>query len=87
MDVETRQTTGQPLAGHEDIVTSLAFSPDGLRLASGKFDSTMILWDLDPTSWKKKACQRAGRNMYPAEWVIYFSDEAYRKTCLDSPDG
>jgi WD40 repeat protein len=87
MDVETRQTIGQPLAGHENIVTNLAFSPDGPRLASGSFDSILILWDLDPASWQVEACQRAGRNMYPAEWAIYFADEVYRKTCLDYPDG
>ena len=44
MDVETRQTIGQPLAGHENIGTNLAFSPDGPRLASGSFDSVLILF-------------------------------------------
>jgi RNA polymerase sigma factor (sigma-70 family) len=42
------------LAGHEDKVTALAFSPDGKSLASGSRDTTVMLWHL-PTGkilWK-----------------------------------
>lgn len=34
------------LAGHKNFVTALAFSRDGLLLASGSYDSTIKLWDL-----------------------------------------
>jgi WD40 repeat protein/serine/threonine protein kinase len=34
------------LAGHHDLVTSVAFSPDGSLLASGSKDRTAILWDV-----------------------------------------
>ena len=33
------------LEGHSDSVTSLSFSPDGSRLASGSYNDTVILWD------------------------------------------
>jgi len=36
---------GEPLQGHSDWVTSVAFSPDGTRIASGSLDSTIRLWD------------------------------------------
>jgi len=34
------------LSGHTDLVTSLAFSPDGTSLVSGSHDKTIKLWDV-----------------------------------------
>jgi serine/threonine protein kinase/dipeptidyl aminopeptidase/acylaminoacyl peptidase len=39
------QPLGEPLRGHEDWVTSVAFSPDGTTLASGSYDNTIRRWD------------------------------------------
>ena len=43
--------TGKNIAtfwGHPTDVQDLAFSPDGVLLASGSFDGTILLWDLKP---------------------------------------
>ncbi|CAE6463026.1 unnamed protein product [Rhizoctonia solani] len=34
-----------PLTGHTDEVTSVKFSPDGARIASGSNDCTLLIWD------------------------------------------
>ncbi|KAG2055099.1 hypothetical protein BDR06DRAFT_883057, partial [Suillus hirtellus] len=44
-DVRMAQPVGEPLEGHTSSVSSVHFSPDGTRIASGSKDGTVRLWD------------------------------------------
>jgi WD40 repeat protein len=45
-DLANGTLLGTLSASHTDLITSLAFSPDGQTLASGSKDRSIILWDI-----------------------------------------
>lgn len=45
-DMSTGKELGR-LKGHSSTSYALAFSPDNKMLASGGYDGTIVLWDLD----------------------------------------
>ncbi len=79
--------TGLEMAriSHEDDVTDMEFSPDGRSLATSSFDGTAYIWLVWPEDLIAEGCSRIGRNLTAEEWLSYFGDEPYRRTCPDLP--
>lgn len=44
-DYNIGMKTGEPIKGHNGIITSVAFSPGGDKFASGSRDTTIRIWD------------------------------------------
>jgi WD40 repeat protein/DNA-binding SARP family transcriptional activator len=82
VDVASRQPVGDAFVGQSG---ALSFSPDGTRLAMPS-STTTLLWDLDTTTWRERACEIAGRNLTAAEVRRYLPDGADAKpTCSRFP--
>jgi hypothetical protein len=57
------------------------YSPDGRRLLAISPVGPITLWDVDPESWKRRACSVAGRNLSRDEWRDFVGDRPYHATC------
>ena len=80
---------GDPISLPQSLggIVGLAFTEDGSALISLQDDGTLLSWDISQASWKENLCDKVGRNFTQEEWAIYFSDEPYRKTCEQWPEG
>ena len=80
-DLGADQLLGAPLTGHVDGVDELAFLPDDKALVSADLNGAVMIWDLDESSWRRRACHIANRNLSYGEWVQYVGNSPYQLTC------
>jgi len=86
-----RRVAEEPLDVADGSMTSMTFSPDGKTLAVGyrNMDSSdgirispggVLLFDLDPESWKERASRIANRNLTREEWRLFLPEIPYHAT-------
>jgi WD40 repeat protein len=67
---------------------TLAFSPDGKRLASRGSQKRVRIWDVDTTHWRSTACGIVNRNLSMLEWEHFLGAPlSYCRTCPELPSG
>jgi hypothetical protein len=67
------------LKGHREVVSALAFSPDGKLLASGSADTTILIWDLNrPFHLQKPHSAVPTEKELAAHWDMLADPEAAR---------
>jgi hypothetical protein len=67
------------LEGHQGVITSLAFAADGKTLASGSWDTTVLIWDISDLGERKEDPSAAlGADRLAALWTELASDDAVK---------
>ena len=84
-DIARAERLGPPMPWPDGRSFALAFDPDGRTVATGSEDGRLVLWNVDPASWRKLACRIANRNLTHAEWTQFVGQEPYRRTCAQWP--
>ena len=81
-DVASRRVFKQVLHW-ENGFRDLAFHPQGDFIVAGDSQGNLVVWDIGVSP--ESLCQQANRNFSQTEWVQYFPEEPYRKTCPQLP--
>ena len=74
------------LHGHKSPVNSVSFSPDGKKLASGSFDNTIILWDVETQKQIEQPLYEHKSKVFSKVFSVSFSPDG-KKLASGSEDG
>jgi WD40 repeat protein len=76
------------LRGHQQSVTSVAFSPCGRFLVSGSTDNTVRIWTLELEELADRVCGKVSRSLSWEEWEKSIGlGVKYQCTCPELPRG
>ncbi|HBL28124.1 MAG TPA: hypothetical protein DD490_14925, partial [Acidobacteria bacterium] len=80
-DAATGELVAGPFTGHAEEIVGLTFEAGGRTLVSADRKGTLIRWDVDPASWRERACRLARRNLTPEERRTFLPDVASVPAC------
>jgi WD40 repeat protein len=80
LDVTSGAQFGRRLtAGADKAMIDLSADGRALLLTHGSGEGA--IWDLDPESWKRRACSIANRILTPEEWARFLPGRPYEPAC------
>jgi WD40 repeat protein len=76
------------LRANQGKINSVAFSPDGARLAAGTDDQTILIWATRTEDLAQLVCGQVWRNLTLDEWRQFIGEGIpYERTCPNLPSG
>ncbi|MDQ2965655.1 MAG: WD40 repeat domain-containing protein, partial [Chloroflexota bacterium] len=79
-DVATGTQIGPPLTAG-DRRTMIDLSDDGRQMLEVHGNGQGAVWDVDPESWKRRACDLANRTLTREEWEKFLPGRPYEPAC------
>jgi WD40 repeat protein/DNA-binding SARP family transcriptional activator len=80
-DASSRKQIGTLPSGLAQKGSAAAFDPTGHTLVTAFTDGPVLLWDVDPASWRARACALAGRRLTEQEWNDFLPGHPYKPSC------
>jgi WD40 repeat protein len=80
-DVASGRPVGAALPGLSGHEPTAAFVDGGTHLVTLHDNGRGDLWDIQPRSWSRRACQVAGRTLTRAEWDDALPERTYAPAC------
>ena len=79
--VDGQQRLGPALIAPGEHLGELTFGPDAKTLVSGSRERELVFWDLDPDSWRQRACRIANRSLSALEAERYLGGPDAPEVC------